>query len=516
MIVSVIYIIPTLKPGLWPYKRINLGLDLQGGMHLVLDVQTEKAVESTLERLRNDFRDLFRNEKIRHRGITHTGKNALSVQLADMGGAETDIEKIKELLKRNFGEDVKVVSAGADAAAGTVKIALSDEWSKEIQKQATEQALETIRNRVDEFGVAEPDIRLQGERRIQVQLPGVSDTERAKGLIGKTALLEFKLLDEEHDLGAALNGEVPPGSQILYEVDGGAGAEDGKKQPYLVKQRSLMTGEYLTDARVQIDSQFNEPYVAIDLDRKGARLFERITEENVKKRLAIVLDNKVYSAPVIQEKIPGGSARITGSFTPQEARDLAIVLRAGSLPAPVKIIEERTVGPSLGRDSIHKGLVSLAVSSLLVLLLMAVYYKLSGVIADIALVLNLLMIWAGMAMFGATLTMPGIAGIILTIGMAVDNNILIYERIREEMRLGKTPLACIEAGFDRASVTIFDANLTTLIAALVLFQFGTGPIKGFAVTLSLGVTASMFTALVLSRAVIDYLYATNRLKTLSV
>jgi len=303
---------------------------------------------------------------------------------------------------------------------------------------------------------------------------------------------------------------------ILYQADETESEEGAKKQPYLVKQRSLMTGEYLTDARVQIDSQFNEPYVAIDMDRKGARIFERITEENVKKRLAIVLDNKVYSAPVIQEKIPGGSARITGSFTAQEARDLAIVLRAGSLPAPVKIIEERTVGPSLGKDSIHKGMVSLMVSSLLVLLLMAVYYKLSGLIADMALVLNLLMIAAGMAMFGATLTMPGIAGVILTIGMAVDNNILIYERIREEMRLGKTPLACIEAGFDRASVTIFDANLTTLIAALVLFQFGTGPIKGFAVTLSLGVTASMFTALVLSRAVIDYLYATNRLKTLSV
>jgi preprotein translocase subunit SecD len=516
LIVSAIYVIPTFKPGVWPYKKINLGLDLQGGMHLVLEVQTEKAVESTLERVRNELRDLFRDEKIRHRGIGYSGKTALSVQLADSGNFEQDAEKIKDALKKNFGDDVEIVSGSMDAAAGTVNIALRSEWAQEIQKQATEQALETIRNRVDQFGVSEPDIRLQGERRIQVQLPGITDTERAKGLIGKTALLEFKLLDEEHDLGAALNGEVPPGSVILYQADETESEEGTKKQPYLVKQRSLMTGEYLTDARVQIDSQFNEPYVAIDMDRKGARIFERITDENVKKRLAIVLDNKVYSAPVIQEKIPGGSARITGSFNLQEARDLAIVLRAGSLPAPVKIIEERTVGPSLGKDSIHKGMVSLMVSSLLVLLLMAVYYKLSGLIADMALVLNLLMIAAGMAMFGATLTMPGIAGVILTIGMAVDNNILIYERIREEMRLGKTPLACIEAGFDRASVTIFDANLTTLIAALVLFQFGTGPIKGFAVTLSLGVTASMFTALVMSRAVIDYLYATNRLKTLSV
>lgn len=518
LVVSILYIIPTLKPGVWPYKRINLGLDLQGGMHLVLEVQTEKAVESTLERIRNDLRDLFREEKIRQRGITTAGKNMLSVQLADVDDFGKQVERINDLLEKQFG-DVEVVSGSADGAAKTLNIALKEEWANEIQKQATEQALETIRNRVDQFGVAEPDIRLQGERRIQVQLPGISDTGRAKELIGKTALLEFKLLDEEHDLGAALNGDVPPGSEVLYEADEarkGQKGKDEKGQPYLVKKKTEMTGETLSNARVQIDSQFNEPYVAIEFDRKGARDFERITGENVKKRMAIVLDNKVYSAPVIQEKIAGGSARITGSFSAQEARDLAIVLRAGSLPAPVKIIEERTVGPSLGKDSIHKGLVSLAVSSLLVLLLMAVYYKLSGIIADIALVLNLLMIWAGMAMFGGTLTMPGIAGIILTIGMAVDNNILIYERIREEMRLGKTPLACIEAGFDRASVTIFDANLTTLIAALVLFQFGTGPIKGFAVTLSLGVTASMFTALVLSRAVIDYLYAANRLKTLSV
>ena len=517
VIASIIYVIPTFKPGTWPYKKINLGLDLQGGMHLVLEVQSEKAVESTLERIRNELRDLFRKEKIRQRGIDPSGKTGLVIQLADSGDFNKDVDAIKSLLEKNF-EDMEMVSGSTDAAKRTVKIGMKDQSVQNIQKQTAEQALETIRNRIDQFGVSEPDIRMQGERRIQVQLPGVTDTERAKGLIGKTALLEFKLLDEEHDLGAALNGEVPPGSVILYQADEMKGEGEGaaKKQPYLVKQKAAMTGESLADARVQIDSQFNEHYVAIDFDRKGARDFERITGENVKKRMAIVLDNKVYSAPVIQEKIPGGSARITGSFSPQEARDLAIVLRAGSLPAPVKIIEERTVGPSLGKDSIHKGLVSLMVSSLMVLLLMVIYYKLSGLIADLALVLNLLMIAAGMAMFGATLTMPGIAGVILTIGMAVDNNILIYERIREEMRLGKTPLACIEAGFDRASVTIFDANLTTLIAALVLFQFGTGPIKGFAVTLSLGVTASMFTALVLSRAVIDYLYATNRMKTLSV
>jgi len=515
LIVSVVFVIPSLKPGMWPYKKINLGLDLQGGMHLVLEVQTEKAVESTLERVRNELRDLFRKEQIRHRGIEHSGKTALSVQLADPENFSKDIEKINDLLKKNFGSD-QIVSDSIDSATQTVKLVLKDKWIQDIQKQTVEQALETIRNRIDQFGVSEPDIRMEGERRIQAQLPGVTDTGRAKELIGKTALLEFKMLDEEHDLGSALNGDVPPGSQILYQADDAKDATPGKKQPYLVKRKTEMTGASLSNARVQMDSQFNEPYVAIDFDKKGARDFERVTGENVKKRMAIVLDNKVYSAPVIQEKIAGGSARITGSFNAQQARDLAIVLRAGALPAPVQIIEERTVGPSLGQDSIHKGLLSLMVSSLLVLGFMAIYYKISGLIADLALVVNILMIIAGLAMFGATLTMPGIAGIILTIGMAVDNNILIYERIREEKRLGKTPMACIEAGFDRASVTIFDANLTTLIGAIVLFQFGTGPLKGFAVTLSLGLVASMFTALVLSRVIFDYLFVTKKMKTISI
>jgi preprotein translocase subunit SecD len=398
----------------------------------------------------------------------------------------------------------------------TLQIGMTSEWVDQIKKQAVEQALETIRNRIDQFGVSEPDIRIQGERRVQVQLPGISDTERAKELIGKTALLEFKLLDEEHDLGAALDGNVPPGSEILYQAVDAEAAPGTAKQPYLVKKQTLMTGAYLTDARVQIDSQFNEPYVAIDFDRKGAKLFERITGENVKKRLAIVLDNKVYSAPTIQEKIPGGSARITGSFNTQEAHDLAIVLRAGSLPAPVEIIEERTVGPSLGYDSIRKGLFSMAVGGALVVAFMAIYYMGAGLIADFVLILNILLIAAGLAVFGATLTLPGIAGIILTIGMAVDANVLIFERIREELRLGKTPLAAISTGFERASLTILDANVTTLIAALVLFQFGTGPVKGFAVTLSLGVLASVFTALVISRLIFDYLYITLRVKTLSI
>jgi len=314
----------------------------------------------------------------------------------------------------------------------------------------------------------------------------------------------------------ALKGSVPPGAEILYQTQTDPKTQRTLKTPYLIKKRSLLTGAYLTEARVEIDSQYSEPYVSLSFDKKGARIFERITEENVKKRLAIVLDQHVYSAPVIQEKISGGQARITGSFTLEEARDLAIVLRAGALPAPVDIIEERTVGPSLGIDSIRKGILSMTVGGLLVILFMVVYYKFSGLIANLALVVNILLIAAGLAGFQATLTLPGIAGIILTIGMAVDANVLIFERIREELGLGKTARASLEAGYDRATLTILDANVTTLIAALVLFQFGTGPVKGFAVTLSLGVVSSLFTALILTRAIFDFFLINRKMKQLSI
>jgi preprotein translocase subunit SecD len=393
---------------------------------------------------------------------------------------------------------------------------LPDKETAQIKRLAADQALETIRNRIDQFGVNEPDIRNQGENRILIQLPGIKDTDRAKALIGKTALLEFKLLDEDHDVEAALKGSIPPGSEVLYQIKTDPETLREIKTPYLIKKRTLLTGAYLTDAKVQIDSQFNEPYVSIDFDKKGARIFERITEENVKKRLAIILDSKVYSAPVIQEKISGGAARITGNFTAETARDLAIVLKAGALPAPVTIIEERTVGPSLGTDSIRKGLISMCIGGILVVLFMVVYYKGAGLIADFALLLNIILIAGGLAGFQATLTLPGIAGIILTIGMAVDANVLIFERIREEIKLGKTPRAAVDAGFDRAALTILDANVTTLIAALVLFQFGTGPVKGFAVTLSLGVISSLFTALVLSRLIFDYFLINRKIKQLSI
>ena len=512
VIAGIVYILPSLKPGLWPHKKINLGLDLQGGMHLALEVETQRAVEGTVERITQEMQTLLRKERIPYNGLNRVDGSKISIRISDAAG----IDKFNTLLDRDF-RDLRILSKTSDENGQTVFLMdLPDRETDRIKKSATDQALETIRNRIDQFGVSEPDIRRQGERRILIQLPGIKDTGRAKKLIGKTALLEFKLVDETHDVNAALRGNVPPGSEILYETETDPETQRVVKTPFLIKKRTLLTGAYLTEARTEIDSQYGDPYVSLKFDRKGAKLFERITGENVRRRLAVILDNTVYTAPVIQEKISGGQARITGTFTTEQAHDLAIVLRAGALPAPVKILEERTVGPSLGSDSIHKGLVSMLIGGLLVVLFMIVYYRWAGLIADFALIMNIILIAGGLAGFQATLTLPGIAGIILTIGMAVDANVLIFERIREEMALGKTPRASVDAGYARATLTILDANVTTLIAALVLFQFGTGAVKGFAVTLSLGVLASLFTSLVLTRAVFDYLLVSRKIKTLSI
>ena len=511
ILAAIIYILPTLKPTLWPHKKINLGLDLQGGMHLVLEVETEKAVSNNIQRIIEELRAFLKKEHIRYTSLDQVKQ--IQIRIGIRG--EEPIEKFEKLIDKEF-PNLRMVKRDINDSYLEMVLDLPDQEVERIKKMAVEQALETIRNRIDQFGVSEPDIRHQGKRRILIQLPGVTDTQRAKELIGRTALLEFKLLDETHDIRAAENGKIPPGSELLYQIKKDPATKRSVKTPFLIKKRASLTGAYLTDARVQIDSQYNEPYVSITFDKKGSRIFARITEANVKKRLAIVLDNKVYSAPVIQEKISGGEARITGSFTTDEAHDLAIILRAGALPAPVKIIEERTVGPSLGTDSIKKGLLSMCIGGLLVMVFMVIYYKGSGLIADLALILNILIIAGGLAGFQATLTLPGIAGIILTIGMAVDANVLIFERIREELRLGKTPRAAVASGYDRATLTILDANITTLIAALVLFQFGTGPIKGFAVTLSLGVLASLFTSLIVTRFIFDYLLMIRKSKSLSI
>jgi preprotein translocase subunit SecD len=511
LVAAIIYILPSFKPALWPHKQINLGLDLQGGMHLVLEVDTEKAVDSTTERISQEIREQLKNERIRHVSVNRIEGSRISVEV----NKEESIDKLKALLDDEF-RDLRELSKTETGGSYAVVMDIPDPDREQIKKLAVDQALETIRNRIDQFGVAEPDIRRQGENRILIQLPGISDTQRAKDLIGKTALLEFKLVDDTGSVDAAVKGTIPPGRELLYQVEEDPQTRRTTKTPFLLRKRSLLTGASLTDARVQIDSQFNEPYVSINFDKKGARIFERITADNVNNRLAIVLDNNVYSAPVIQEKIAGGQARITGRFTTEEARDLAIVLRAGALPAPVNILEERTVGPSLGADSIRKGLISMMIGGVLVIIFMIIYYKMAGLIADIALFLNILLIAAGLSGFGATLTLPGIAAIILTIGMAVDANVIIFERVREELALGRTPRAAVNAGYDRATLTILDANVTTLIAAVVLFQFGTGPIKGFAVALSLGVVASMFTALIVSRLIFEYVLMNKKTQTLSI
>ncbi len=489
-----------------PSKKVRLGLDLKGGMHLVLGVDMKKAVDAAVEKEITLLQGDLEEAKVDLDYIKRKGPTTFEIKVI----IPEDLAKVKKVLKRY--SELEIKEEGKDY----VVVALRPSEIKRIRENAINQTLEVIRNRIDQFGVAEPTITRVGSDRILVQLPGIKDPKRAINIIGKTARLEFKLLDEEHSVDEALKKGVPPGDEILYgkRVDKATGRVT--KVPYLVKKRVLLTGDHITDARVRIDPMYNEPYVAINFDRVGAKIFARITKENVKKRLAIILDNVVYSAPVIQEPIPNGRAQITGHFTSQEAHDLAIVLSAGALPAPVKILENRTVGPSLGRDSIRKGVKAAIVGLILVLIFMAVYYRLSGVLADVALLLNMVLIMGALSAFGATLTLPGIAGIILTIGMSVAANVLIFERIREELRMGKTVRAAVEAGFSRAFLTIFDANVTTLIAAVVLFQFGTGPIKGFAVTLSIGIVASMFTAIVFCKTVYDFVLDRFKVKSLSI
>jgi len=494
----------------YPLKeKISLGLDLQGGMHLLLEVKVEKAVEASLERLADDIkRDIFDDDLELDRIKAIYEDRRVNVRMVD----KLDLPPVKKILV-----DYPFFSLVSEDSDGLGLVyQLSADHIEQIEQNAVSQGLETIRNRVDQFGVSEPTIQVQGERRILVQLPGIKDPERAINLIGKTARLEFKLLDEEHSLEEALSGNVPEDSEILYQrvVDKETGAVT--KEPFLIRKRTVLTGETLTGAEVRFDSDFNEPYVSLTFNSVGAMIFQQVTRENIKKRLAIVLDGNVYSAPVIQDEIAGGRAQITGGFTSAEARDLAIVLRAGALPAPVVILENRTVGPSLGKDSIDKGFTSIIYGSLLVVVFIIFYYRWSGVIAVTALFLNIVLLAGALAYFGAALTLPGIAGIILTVGMAIDANVLIFERIREEVRIGKTVRAAIDAGFSKAFRTIVDANITTFIAAVVLFQFGTGPIKGFAITLCIGIAASMFTAVFVSRTIFDATMSQRKLDKLSI
>ena len=492
-----------------PTEKIHLGLDLQGGMHLILEVEAEKAVESYVERFKNNLRDDLRDRGIPFGKLEREKGDRIALEFSG------EKEKWEKLLVERYSM-MRELSSSQTGGVWRVELVLDSKQEEEIKKNAVDQALETIRNRVDQFGVSEPEITLQGTDRILIQLPGIKDPQRAINLIGQTALLEFKLVDEEGNLDEAFKGVAPPGDIILYQrsVDPKTGAV--RKVPHLLKEKTMMTGEVLKDARVAIDTQFNEPYVALEFDDIGAKLFEQITGANVKKRLAIILDNNVHSAPVIQDRIAGGRAQITGRFTMEEAKDLAIVLRAGALPAPVKIIEQRSIGPSLGQDSIVKGLWSTGVSAAIVIAFMIFYYRAAGAVADIALVLNVVLTMATLALFRATLTLPGIAGLVLSIGMAVDANILIHERIKEELRWGKTIRAAVDQGYHRAFSAIIDSNLTTLISGIILYQFGTGPVRGFAVTLSIGILANIFTAVYVTRWVFDYLTLKVKVKELSI
>jgi preprotein translocase subunit SecD len=486
-----------------PKKTINLGLDLQGGIHLVLGVETDKHVASQADRAAEDFKAALDRRGIGVRRIAREGLQSFGVELASPQ-AWNDAQSVA-------AEFQTFERRAQDQATGRFTMTMRDREASRLADDAVRQGLETIRNRVDQFGVAEPTITRQGTDRILIQLPGLQDPERAKALIGRTALLEFKLVDEGADAQAAVQGKVPEGSELVYQRRVDKQTKEERRVPYVVQKRALLTGGELTRADVGADP--NSPgnwQVAIEFTPNGTRVFGEITEQNVGRHLAIILDGNLYSAPRINERIPGGRAVITGQFTVDDARDLAIVLRAGALPAPVKILEERTVGPSLGADSIRQGVIAIAGSAAIVFLFMVLYYRLSGVIADVALILNLLILLACMAGFGATLTLPGIAGIALTIGMAVDTNILIFERIREELRVGKTPRSAIDAGFNRALRTIIDTHLTVMVTALILYNFGTGPVKGFAVSLFVGLGASLFTAYFFTRLLFDVIYMGRR------
>ncbi|MEE9615291.1 MAG: protein translocase subunit SecD [Thermodesulfobacteriota bacterium] len=513
-LLALILFLPSTKfakslPSFWAdnIPKIVLGLDLQGGMHLVLDVDQDEAVENYTGRLAEAIEALFKKEGTPFTSIKSKGASGVEVAYAG------DDTAIRELI----GDEYPLLDAPT-AEEGRLLFSLNEAEVRRVRDWATTQALETIRNRIDKFGVTEPLIQRQGERELLIQLPGLKDPERALELIGRTAVLEFKVLDEKNDPYEAVDtGIVPFGSELLYQrvYDSASGAVL-EERPYLVKSATLLTGDLLSDARVAFDSQFNEPYVSLTFDSNGARIFERITEKYKGKRLAIVLDGKVHSAPVIRERIAGGRAQISGSFAYEEATDLAIVLRAGALPASVNILQNVTVGPTLGRDSIEAGIKAVVLGGLLVLAFMIFYYRVSGVIADVAMVLNLIMLLGAMAYFNATLTLPGIAGIILTIGMGVDSNVLIFERIKEELRAGRTPRSAVDAGYDKAWWTIVDSHVTTLITAAVLFQFGSGPIKGFAVSLSLGILINLFTALVGTKVAFDIQNLKLKVKSLSI
>lgn len=496
-------------------RPMSLGLDLRGGVHFLMEVDLDAVVGTSLERFTNELRGRLREERLAFESVERSSRE-LVVRFA----SESDRDAAGEWLRRSYRDELVFEARGAGDGA-SLHATLEPDYLTEMRRLALQQNIATLRNRVDELGVAEPIIAQQGLERIVVQLPGVQDTARAKEILGATATLEFRLVSESGDpFEAASSGRAPAGTRLYRERNGA---------PVLLQRQVMLTGDFITSAASGIAQDTGGPAVFINLDGQGARIFSRVTSENVGRLMATVFietttetteengelvrrtsrSEEVINVARINEAL-GRRFQISGIESSREAHNLALLLRAGALAAPMTIVEERTVGPSLGQENINRGMQSVAMGFIAVLLFMILYYRVFGLIANIALALNLVIIVAVLSLLQATLTLPGIAGIVLTVGMAVDANVLIFERIREELRNGVTPQAAIDAGFSRAFVTIADANVTTLIAALVLFLFGTGPVKGFAVTLSIGIVASMFTAIVVSRAIVNLTYGRRR------
>jgi preprotein translocase subunit SecD len=483
----------------WAQRHVVLGLDLQGGSHILLEVDTKTVRKDMLESLRDDVRRVLRDARIGYTGLVVRG-NSVELRVREGANSSQALEKLRTLQQPLGGllaatgqTNINITSEG-----DLIRLTVTEPAITARVRQSVDQSIQIIERRVNELGTVEPLIQREGSERILVQVPGLQDPTRLKQLLGKTAKLDFRMVDTQMAAEQALQGRTPPDDEVLYSTGG------PPKTPYLVEKRVLVSGADLTDAQPGFDQRTGEPIVSFRFNTNGARKFAQVTQENVGKPFAIVLDNEVISAPVIREPILGGSGQISGSFTVQSANDLAILLRAGALPAPLTIIEERTVGPGLGADSIAQGKVSSYVGAAMVIIFMLVTYGLFGVFANIAVAINVAMIFGVLSLLNATLTLPGIAGIVLTVGIAVDSNVLIYERIREEVRGGRTPINAIDAGFSRALATILDSNITTFIAAAVLFYIGTGPVRGFAVTLGIGIITTVFTAFTLTRLIVAY------------
>jgi len=502
-----------------------LGLDLRGGVHFLMQVDMDAAIKQSLDRYMGDFRSLFRKNKVRYLGVEVVGEVSEGTGLVRIKFKTAEIrDQAQKVAHKEFAE--LIYDDEQDDKYYYLTATLKPEEMQTTKKLALQQNIVTLRNRVNELGVAEPVIQQQGLDRIVVQLPGVQDTARAKEILGKTATLEFRMVDEEHNARAAEKGRVPPGAKLYYERSG---------DPILLKNQVMLTGDYIVDASSGLDAQSGGAAVFISLDGKGGRIFNDATKMNVGKLMAVVFIEyrsdkrevdgqtirtrrkieEVINVARIRERL-GNRFQITGLDSTQEARDLGLLLRAGALAAPIDIVEERTVGPSLGQDNIDRGFRSVMIGFVLVLACMVFFYRRFGVIANCALTLNLMFIIAVLSMMQATLTLPGIAGIVLTVGMAVDANVLIFERIREELKNNVGVQAAINVGYEKALTTIADANITTFIAAIILFAMGTGPIKGFAITLSIGILTSMFTAIMVTRVIVNYFYGGKRIKQLSI